>query len=92
MTDGAVALAGADDFRRLAIAAAPGTPLAAAMKGLARLEGEAHAWVSPARLRRVAPQAGQPLWEDGFGKVLAYAVGKGWIDAYGAVRAHIEVA
>jgi hypothetical protein len=88
--DGAVTLEEADNFRGFSVGAAPGAPLASALAGLARLEGETHAWVSPAALRRLAPQAGQPDWEDGFGKMLAYAASKGWTDAEGAVRAHIE--
>jgi hypothetical protein len=88
--DGAVTLEEADNFRRFSVGAAPGAPLARALEGIARLEGEAHAWVSPAALRRLAPQAAQPDWEEGFGQMLAYAASKGWTDAEGAVRAHIE--
>lgn len=88
--DGTVTLEEADNFRRFSVGAAPGAPLARALDGIARLEGETHAWISPAGLRRLAPQAGQPEWEDGFGKMLAYAASKGWTDAEGAVRAHIE--
>ncbi len=88
--DGGVVLEGADDFKRFAISAAPGAPLASALMGIARLEGEGHAWVFPDALRRLAPQAGTPAWEEGFGKMLAFATSKGWVDAEGAVRAHIE--
>lgn len=88
--DGAVTLEEADNFRRFSVAAAPDAPLSSALDGIARLEGATHAWVSPSALRRLAPQAGQPEWEEGFGKMLAYAGSKGWTDAEGAVRAHIE--
>ena len=88
--DGAVTLEEADNFRGFSVGAAPGVPLARALDGIARLEGDTHAWVSPAALRRFAPQAGQPGWEKGFGKMLDYAASKGWTDAEGAVRAHIE--
>jgi hypothetical protein len=79
----------ADDFRRFSIGAAPGASLSAALDGLARLDGETHAWVFPATLRRLAPRGGMPAWEEGFGEMLAYATSKGWTDAEGAVRAHI---
>jgi hypothetical protein len=88
-SDGAVALEDPDDFKRFDILAAPGAPLDRALQGIARVDG-AHAWVSPDALRRLAPQAGTPAWEDGFRKMLDYAGSKGWTDAQGAVRAHIE--
>ena len=83
--DGAVTLEEPDDFTRFAVLATPGATLA----GVARREGN-HAWVPPAALRRLAPHAGAPDWEQGFGRMLAYAGSKGWVDAEGAVRAHVE--
>ena len=91
-SDGQVSLEGADDFKRFSIGAAADAPLATALRGIARLEGEGHAWVSPDGLRRLTPLAGTPAWEEGFGKMLAYATSKGWTDESGAVRAHIEIA
>ncbi|MGP0108959.1 MAG: hypothetical protein ACLPR9_08865 [Acidimicrobiales bacterium] len=53
--------------------------------------------VSPAAVRRLATEValeeGRPLdpgWEAGFGGMLEYAAGKGWIADDGAVRAHVE--
>ncbi|MCQ4159024.1 hypothetical protein NON00_03680 [Roseomonas sp. GC11] len=88
--DGMVVLEEPGDFRRFGILAAPGAPLESALAGLARVEGQ-HAWVSPQALRRLAPQAGLPDWEEGFGAMLGYAGRKGWTDPTGAVRAHIEI-
>jgi hypothetical protein len=84
--DGTAMLEEPDDFTRFAVRAAPGV----ALDGIGRVEGS-HAWVPPATLRRLAPRAGTPEWDQGFGRMLAYAEGKGWVDAEGAVRAHVEV-
>jgi hypothetical protein len=87
---GGVTLEAPEDFRRFAIAAPVGIDRAAALAGIARLEGEDHAWVSPAALRRLSPLTGDAGWEAGFTAMLDYAHSKGWTDAEGAVRAHIE--
>ncbi len=86
--DGAVTLEEPAAFDRFAVLATPGAP-PAALEGIARLEG-GHAWVSPAALRRLAPAAGTPDWDAGFARMLAYAGRQGWLDAAGAVRAHVE--
>jgi hypothetical protein len=87
---GGVTLEAPEDLRRFAIAAPAGIDRAASLSGIARMEGDDHAWVSPAALRRLSPLAGDAGWEAGFTAMLDYACSKGWTDADGAVRAHIE--
>jgi hypothetical protein len=87
-TDGTVSLDSPDDFRAFAIAAPQGAVLA--LGELARLEGETHAWVSPAALQALTPRAQDPDWQAGFAAMRAYAARKGWSDDSGAIRAHIE--
>lgn len=59
---------------------------------IGRLDADGgHLWVEIAWLRNAArPSSAAPDWERGFDKMIAYATGKGWVDASGrAVRAHI---
>ena len=58
-----------------------------ALAAVGRLEG-AHLWVYVAWLKANGPDdAG---WQTGLAKMLDYAKSAGWVDAAGAVRAHIE--
>lgn len=60
----------------------------AGLTATARMDGETHAWIAPERLRALAvPQP--PDWAGQFDAMVAYAAGKGWTDADGALRAHI---
>lgn len=63
--------------------------IGAALKesGAGAVDG-AHAWISEAWLR--ANKSGSGAWEEGFGKMLDYAKSKGWLDADGRIRAHVE--
>jgi hypothetical protein len=49
-----------------------------------------HLAVDPVGLRRLAGAAVTPAWEAGFEGMCAYAAGKGWVEADGAILAHIE--
>lgn len=90
---GEVLLADADEFRRFSIRfdpAARGTAAAeAALAAIARPDGDA-AWVSPAALRRLAPRGTEPEWQAGLDAMVAFARSRGWVDATGGIRAHIE--
>ncbi|MFC7555858.1 hypothetical protein ACFQU7_31985 [Pseudoroseomonas wenyumeiae] len=78
--DGAVTLEEADNFRGFSVGAAPGVPLARALDGIARLEGDTHAWVTLPRCGALPPGRAAGLGGR-LGKMLAYAASKGWTDA-----------
>ena len=83
-------LDGVGDFKSFNLVAEDGLAgpaLAAALGPAGRLEG-GHAWISPAWLRAAA--GGDAAWEAGFEKMLQYAAKQGWVDAAGAIRAHVE--
>jgi len=56
------------------------------------VEGEGHVWLSPSLIQALAGPAADKDWLSGFDQMLAYARGKGWLDASGRIRAHIETA
>jgi hypothetical protein len=92
---GAVAVAEADDLRRLAVsapaadAAAAGAALAAQGAGAPGDEG--HVWLDAAWLRRAgAAAAPDGSFAEGFDGMLAYAARHGFVSEDGAaVRAHV---
>jgi len=59
--------------------------------GLGRPDGT-DVLVTAAGVRHLAGAAATPEWEEGFSSMCAYAADKGWMDAHGAIRAHIELA
>lgn len=68
-------LAEPDDFGRFEVAA----------------ERPGHATIAAEELRRLAgARAADPEWQSNLEKMLAYADSKGWIEADGSIRAHIE--
>jgi len=90
--DLAVALEEPQDFKhfKLVIDAAPkdATGLETALAGVATLEGDGHAWVSEAWLRRQDPATS---WQEGLSAMIAVARKYGWIDEQAnAIRAHVE--
>ncbi|BCH28942.1 hypothetical protein MesoLjLc_08720 [Mesorhizobium sp. L-8-10] len=89
--EGGLLLAGDDDFTSFAVAVEANARCRAAdaLRPIARLDGESNAWIDPEQLRGLAPRAGHPEWEKGFSAMVAYAERKGWVDANGAIRAHI---
>ena len=53
-------------------------------------DGE-HVWLDVARCRQIGRDAAGDSWAEGYDRMIAYAVSKGWTDQAGArVRAHIE--
>ena len=93
--DGTAALEDPADFRRFSIrfdAGARGcAPADAALARLARPDGDV-AWVMPDALAAMAPQAAEPAWQQGFAGMVAFARSRGWVDAAGRIRAHVEAA
>jgi hypothetical protein len=93
---GSAALEHPDAFDRFAVAVvgeASGEDLAAVVRrsGLGRVHPDGdHVVVDPGALRRLAGAAATPSWEAGFEGMCAYAAGKGWVEADGGLRAHIE--
>ncbi|HEY3841991.1 MAG TPA: hypothetical protein VGL48_01960 [Acidimicrobiales bacterium] len=96
LTEERVILAEPDDFGRFSIAVeGDGGP-----EALASLVGETNLGrvvpdgtqvaVDPIALKSLAGPSATPAWEDGFEKMRAYAAGKGWVEADGAILAHIE--
>ena len=90
--DGTVRLLEAGDLRRFSIAMPDTDAARTVLAGVARLDGADHAWVAPARLQSLARNLAEPLppgWDEQFDAMVAYAAGKGWTDADGALRGHI---
>lgn len=78
----------ADDFRAFkVVCAAPRAACGDGFVQVGRLEGD-HLWVDPDWIRGQAPD--DAAWSAGFGKMVDYAASAGWVDAAGAIRAHIE--
>jgi hypothetical protein len=86
----------ADDLRRFKVRIDGGSDLeqvAAAFQatGLGTFENLERALVKVGAVRDLAAGKVGPEWEDGFAKMLAYAEGKGWVDAdAGTIAAHCE--
>lgn len=87
--DGTVLLREATDLRRFSISMPDTEPARAALAGLGRVDGPAHAWIAPSRVRALAGDV-PPGWDEEFAATVAYAARNGWTDADGALRAHIE--
>jgi hypothetical protein len=59
--------------------------------GLGRLQpGGEQVAIDPTALRALAGAAATPEWDEGFAAMCTYAAGKGWLEADGAILAHIE--
>lgn len=78
-----------DDFRSfsLLMECAP-DQLDEAISRWGRLEGDGHAWVSRSWLIENG-RSNDPSWIEQFEKMSAYAANSGWVDASGAIRAHV---
>jgi hypothetical protein len=71
---------GPDDLARLVI-----------LSGLGRVQpGGGQVAVDPAALCSLAGPAVTDAWEEGLAAMCAYAAGKGWIEADGAILGHVE--
>ncbi|MEY2442925.1 MAG: hypothetical protein QOJ46_2351 [bacterium] len=90
---GAVELVDPDDFGALAVRVDAGVDedrLAPALEGIGTIEGS-HVDLEDGALARLAPErAADPEWTASLERMLEYARSKGWADADGRVRAHIE--
>jgi hypothetical protein len=75
-----------DNFRRLKIIVGPGDRPALQVVG--RVE-EDHVWLERDWLV-LHGRPGDPDWARGFADMAAYAEKSGWVDAGGAIRAHVE--
>lgn len=88
---GVVRLDEVADFKRLSLVIEP-QPEAAArrlLSTIARPEGEDHAWLHPEVLRALAGRCDAP-WLDGLQAMADFARSRGWTNAEGALRVHIE--
>ncbi|TCZ65543.1 hypothetical protein [Roseicella aquatilis] len=81
-----------DDLKAFKLVVADGLAgedLADALGPTGQLDGE-HVWVSPDWLRQASGRTGDAAWTGSFEAMLAYATKKGWVNAAGAIRGHIE--
>ena len=95
LTEGLVLLAEPDDFSRFSVEVEGAGPNSLAevvhQAGLGRLSPDgAHVAVDPVALRSLAGPAATDAWDEGLAAMVAYAAGKGWVEADGAVLAHVE--
>lgn len=90
-SSGAIPLREPTNFRRLDVLVDPQPQdrLARSIARIGRRDGDSHVRLHPAILRFLGGHAGEPAWEDGFAKMLAYASQAGWVDEQGLVRAHL---
>lgn len=64
---------------------------ASAVETVGRLEDRDTAWIQMEAVRKLAGDAADQQWEDGYDAMLAYARTKGWLhDARREIQAHVE--
>jgi hypothetical protein len=62
-----------------------------AVETVGRMEGPDNAWIQIEAVRKLAGDAADQTWEDGYDAMLAYARTKGWLhDARREIQAHVE--
>ncbi len=85
-----------DDFTRFSVAVEGGGAEGSLAQvvhasGLGRLQPDGgHVAVDPIALRALAGAVATPDWDEALAGMCAYAAGKGWVEADGAILAHIE--
>jgi hypothetical protein len=84
-----------DDFGRFSVAVEGAGPSSLADvvhdSGLGRVsEDGSHVAVDPVALRALAGAAATAQWDEGLAGMVAYAAGKGWVEADGGILAHVE--
>ncbi len=93
LSEARVHLGDPDDFTRFSVAVEGVGDLVGVLdrSGLGRLrpDGE-HVVVDPVALRALAGPAATDEWDRGLAGMVAYAAGKGWVEADGGVVTHIE--
>ncbi len=94
---GGVVLEQPDDFRAFSVRVPAGVDDGALRTGpladVVAFDDTGHGWIAPAAVRSLAGAlAGDPgpAWTAGFAAMSTYAAGKGWVDAAGRLRAHVE--
>lgn len=89
--EGGMKLEAADALDRFdARSDCPAALIDKALEGIGRRDGESHVWISQAWLLSHGPQ--DPAWRAGLDAMTAYARSRGWVDAAGAIRAHLAPA
>lgn len=88
---GSVRLNESLDFRRLDVLVDPQSSemLEKSIRSLGYREDEQHIRVAPSVLRFMSGMGGQSDWEEGFARMMAYAIERGWVNAQGDIRAHL---
>jgi hypothetical protein len=86
--DTAVSLDGPDDFKGFKVVVESGD--GNALFSVGRLAHRDTAWINADAVRRLAGDAANAQWEEGFAAMLAYAQIKGWLDDAGDIQAHVE--
>ena len=88
--DGGVHMQAPSDFKAFKVVVKEGEdPAAIAVVG--RLEDADTAWIQIEAVRRLAGNAVDQAWEEGYDEMLAYARTKGWLhDARREIQAHVE--
>jgi hypothetical protein len=86
-----IALEDPESFNAFSVAATgPGERFADTVSAIGRYDGE-HVFVRPDAVRELAGElAADAAWEENLQKMIGYAEQHGWIDADGAIRAHVE--
>ncbi len=89
---GRMGLAEVDDFNRFHIEAEGDRRDVLRVLGAeARLGRTHHLWWSIEAVRRLAPEDREPVWDERFDAMMAWAATQGWIDEAGThVQVHIE--
>jgi hypothetical protein len=93
LSEARVHLSDPDDFRRFSVAVEGEGDLEGVVdqSGIGRLrpDGE-HVVIAPVALHALAGSCATDEWDEGLAGMVAYAAGKGWVDADGGLVAHIE--
>lgn len=66
-------------------------PAVAVFAGLGRAQGLSHVFVPVSRIRDLAGSVALDVtWNEEFTRMIEFASDHGWVDATGALRAHVE--
>jgi hypothetical protein len=93
LSEARVHLSEPGDFRRVSVAIEGNGDLEAVVdqSGIGRLRPDGgHVVIDLVALRALAGSYATDEWDEGLAGMVAFAAGKGWVDADGGVVAHIE--